>query len=137
MWLVYYFIANLGLTLCERMRFFPMRSVLIHEADNKLVLVKFPFPWTLTACHTLCGCIGSAILLQQGVFVQSRLTRRESLVLLAFSILYTMSVLSYVKHIEVLTISLSNIAVSNLSLHLVTVPVSVAMTDYSTSLSAG
>jgi hypothetical protein len=88
-WILYYFFFNLGLTLY-----------------NKLVLVKFPFPWTLTGIHTLCGAAGAQFALNRGLFQQARLTRRESATLVAFSVLYTV-----------------NIAVSNLSLNLVTVPV--------------
>ncbi|GAA94562.1 uncharacterized protein L969DRAFT_73900 [Mixia osmundae IAM 14324] len=87
-WIVMYFAFNLGLTLY-----------------NKFVLVKFPFPWTLTGVHALCGAIGAQIAQSQGYFVQSKLSSRENSVLVAFSVLYTV-----------------NIAVSNLSLHLVTVP---------------
>lgn len=66
---------------------------------------KFPFPWALTAVHTLCGSIGAQIALQRGFYTPQSLSSRENLVLLAFSSLYTV-----------------NIAVSNLSLNLVTVP---------------
>lgn len=89
-WMVYYCLANLSLTLY-----------------NKLVMNKFPFAWSLTAIHALSGCIGAQLCLSRGLFVQQRLTTRENLVLVAFSSLYTV-----------------NIAVSNLSLNLVTVPVS-------------
>ena len=66
---------------------------------------KFPFPWALTAIHTLCGSLGAQIALQRGFFTPQTLDTRENLVLVAFSSLYTV-----------------NIAVSNLSLNLVTVP---------------
>lgn len=88
-WLVYYFAFNLGLTIY-----------------NKRVLQGFPFPWTLTGVHTLCGAIGAQVALTNKFFTPARLTRREHATLVAFSVLYTV-----------------NIAVSNLSLHLVTVPV--------------
>ncbi|EJU01333.1 TPT-domain-containing protein [Dacryopinax primogenitus] len=87
-WLALYFAFNLGLTLY-----------------NKGVLVKFPFPYTLTAVHALCGSIGCWIALELGYFKPQPLTRAETLTLGAFSILYTV-----------------NIAVSNISLQLVTVP---------------
>lgn len=99
-WLLAYFAFNLALTIY-----------------NKLVLVgNFPFPYTLTAVHCLFGTIGSAICLKKGVFVDARLTRRESILIAFFSVLYTV-----------------NIIVSNVSLytregiefdnrHLVTVP---------------
>ena len=89
-WLIYYFLANLSLTL-----------------HNKALLNKFPFPWTLTAVHALCGYIGANIACHQGYFERTTIASRDSLVLLAFSGVYTI-----------------NIAVSNLSLNLVTVPVS-------------
>jgi hypothetical protein len=91
-WIVYYFIANLSLTLY-----------------NKLLMNRFPFAWSLTAIHALSGCIGAQLCLSRGLFVQQRLTTRENLVLVSFSCLYTI-----------------NIAVSNLSLNLVTVPVSLS-----------
>ncbi|KAK4689473.1 hypothetical protein P7C73_g640, partial [Tremellales sp. Uapishka_1] len=87
-WLAMYFFFNLGLTLF-----------------NKVVLVSFPFPYTLTGLHALSGCAGTYFALEQGAFVPARLTQRENLILGAFSILYTI-----------------NIAVSNISLQLVSVP---------------
>ncbi|BGO99483.1 ribonuclease III [Rhodotorula toruloides] len=72
---------------------------------NKLVLQGFPFPWTLTAIQMLSGTIGTQVLLQRGVFTQARLTTKENGIMVMFSGLYTI-----------------NIAVSNLSLHLVSVP---------------
>lgn len=88
-WLGLYFAFNLGLTLF-----------------NKGVLLRFPFPYTLTALHALCGSIGGYVLLENGVFVPARLGTRETVALVAFSMLYAI-----------------NIVVSNMSLHLVTVPV--------------
>ncbi|KAF8842847.1 TPT-domain-containing protein [Paxillus ammoniavirescens] len=87
-WLVLYFFFNLGLTLY-----------------NKGVLIRFPFAYTLTALHALCGSIGGFVLLKLGVYVPAKLTDADNLALVAFSILYTI-----------------NIAVSNLSLQLVTIP---------------
>ncbi|KDQ13882.1 hypothetical protein BOTBODRAFT_111015 [Botryobasidium botryosum FD-172 SS1] len=88
LWLLLYFAFNLGLTLY-----------------NKIVLVNFPFPYTLTAVHTLCGSVGCWILRQYGIFAPASLTSSHQLSLAMFSVLYTI-----------------NIAVSNLSLQLVTVP---------------
>jgi hypothetical protein len=93
-WLVLYFVFNLGLTLY-----------------NKVVLVRFPFPYTLTALHALSGTIGGYLMLESGAFVPARLSLVESMILAAFSVLYAV-----------------NIAVSNVSLQLVTVPVSVPHT---------
>ncbi|KAG8875192.1 UAA transporter [Tulasnella sp. 332] len=83
-----YFCFNLGLTLY-----------------NKGVLVKFPFPYTLTALHAFCGTLGTMWLWWMGYFIPARLTLGENMTLSFFSILYTL-----------------NIAVSNLSLQLVTIP---------------
>lgn len=88
-WLVLYFGFNLGLTLY-----------------NKAVLIHFPFAYALTALHALCGSIGGFALLRIGMYVPAKLTDRDNMALLAFSLLYTI-----------------NIAVSNLSLELVTIPV--------------
>eukprot|EP00842_Homolaphlyctis_polyrhiza_P001477 jgi/Hompol1/232/HPOL_001866-RA len=89
-WLAVYFFFNLGLTIY-----------------NKAVMqfYKFPFPWTLTGIHTLCGAIGCQILASFGVFKPAKLGMRENLIMLAFSTLYTI-----------------NIAISNVSLHMVSVP---------------
>ncbi|KAH7374760.1 triose-phosphate transporter family-domain-containing protein [Plectosphaerella cucumerina] len=87
-WLSAYFFFSLILTLY-----------------NKLVLGVFPFPWLLTSLHASCATIGCYGLLQMNYFTMSRLGRRENLVLLAFSLLFTI-----------------NIAVSNLSLAMVSVP---------------
>lgn len=88
-WLALYFFFNLGLTLY-----------------NKLVLVRFPFPYTLSAIHALFGTIGGNVLVRAGVFVPTRLNPGETTVVVGFSILYTV-----------------NIVISNVSLKLVTVPV--------------
>ncbi|KAG2159415.1 triose-phosphate transporter family-domain-containing protein [Suillus bovinus] len=72
---------------------------------NKTVLVHFPFPYTLTALHAFCGTVGGLILLKNATFVPAELTVADNWALVAFSVLYTI-----------------NIAVSNVSLHMVTVP---------------
>ena len=89
-WLILYFFFNLSLTLY-----------------NKVVLVHFPYPYTVTALHALCGTVGGWSLLAQGLFVQKRLSYSDNMALVMFSFLYAM-----------------NIAISNVSLNLVTVPVS-------------
>lgn len=78
---------------------------LILTLFNKVVLGSFPFPYVLTSVHALCGTIGCFILNKQGAFTLSRLTDSEDITLLFFSFLYTI-----------------NIAISNVSLKLVTVP---------------
>ncbi|KAG9307963.1 triose-phosphate transporter family-domain-containing protein [Chiua virens] len=72
---------------------------------NKAMLIHFPYAYALTALHALCGSVGGFTLLRLGVYVPARLSNADNLALLAFSLLYTI-----------------NIAVSNLSLELVTIP---------------
>ncbi|PFH51121.1 hypothetical protein AMATHDRAFT_59576 [Amanita thiersii Skay4041] len=96
-WLVMYFLFNLSLTLF-----------------NKSVLINFPFPYSLTALHALCTTVGSSFVLRShnppvsgGKYPNpwATLNWKEIFVVLAFSILFTI-----------------NIAMSNISLDLVTVP---------------
>ncbi|KAI8146004.1 triose-phosphate transporter family-domain-containing protein [Fennellomyces sp. T-0311] len=86
-WLGLYFAFNLGLTLY-----------------NKAILLDFRYPWSLTAIHTLCGSIGCYILYFFGYFTPVKLGEHENMVMLMFSVLYTI-----------------NIAISNVSLNLVSV----------------
>ncbi|GAA5806183.1 hypothetical protein HPULCUR_011713 [Helicostylum pulchrum] len=88
MWLGLYFVLNLSLTLY-----------------NKIILNNFKFPYSLTAIHTLCGSVGCYILYLSGIFVPAKLGDRENIIMVMFSVLYTI-----------------NIAISNVSLHLVSVP---------------
>ncbi|KAI0080410.1 hypothetical protein K474DRAFT_1657828 [Panus rudis PR-1116 ss-1] len=73
--------------------------------SNKSVLNSFPFPYTLTAVHALCSTLGCATLRAHGYFISKRLSFRHEVILAMFSVLYAV-----------------NIAVSNISLNLVTVP---------------
>lgn len=82
MWLGLYFILNLSLTLY-----------------NKIILNNFKFPYSLTAIHTLCGSVGCYLLYMMGVFTPAKLGDRENLIMIMFSVLYTI-----------------NIAISNVSL---------------------
>ncbi|KAF7545351.1 hypothetical protein G7046_g9584 [Stylonectria norvegica] len=72
---------------------------------NKLVLGTFHFPWLLTFLHASFASGGTYAMMHMGYFKLSRLGRRENLALVAFSALFT-----------------ANIAVSNLSLAMVSVP---------------
>ena len=90
-WLLLYFSFNLLLTL-----------------SNKIVLIGFPFPYTLTALHALFSSVGGTWLRWRGAYTSKRLSRRNELILAGFSVLYAI-----------------NIAVSNISLNLVTVPVRI------------
>ncbi|POR32248.1 Putative sugar phosphate/phosphate translocator [Tolypocladium paradoxum] len=72
---------------------------------NKLVLGMFAFPWLLTCLHASFASLGTYSMMHVGYFKLSRLGRREHLALVAFSALFT-----------------ANIALSNLSLAMVSVP---------------
>ncbi|KAF1838433.1 TPT-domain-containing protein [Decorospora gaudefroyi] len=72
---------------------------------NKAVMGSFPFPWLLTAVHTGSAALGSLIFLWCGHFTLTRLSAREHLAHYLFSLLFTL-----------------NIAMSNLSLAMVSVP---------------
>lgn len=89
-WVTLYFAFNLVLTLY-----------------NKGMLMRFPFPYSLTALHALFGCIGGMVLRRHEVYVPAPLSSQDHAAIALFSVLYAV-----------------NIAVSNVSLHLVTVPVS-------------
>lgn len=90
MWLVLYFFFNLSLTIY-----------------NKVVMqfCDFRMPWALTSIHALCGLFGCLIAARLKYFHYAYLDTRSQLVMLAFSVLYTL-----------------NIALSNVSLDMVTVP---------------
>lgn len=87
-WLILYFFFNLSLTIY-----------------NKSVLIRFPYPYTLTALHAFCSTVGSYIAKNRGYFTPADVSPRQNVLLIAFSVLYTV-----------------NIAVSNLSLQMVTIP---------------
>ncbi|KAI9811338.1 MAG: UAA transporter [Pycnora praestabilis] len=72
---------------------------------NKLIMNKLPFPSLLTSLHAAAGTAGCWMLNKLGYFTLGHVSLRDNLVLYAFSILYTL-----------------NIAVSNVSLYLATVP---------------
>ncbi|KAH8899927.1 TPT-domain-containing protein [Thozetella sp. PMI_491] len=72
---------------------------------NKLVLGKFSYPWLLTSIHAGSASIGCYVLLTRGQFTLTKLAVQQELTLAAFSVLFTI-----------------NIAVSNVSLGLVSIP---------------
>jgi hypothetical protein len=74
-WLGFYFLLNLSLTLY-----------------NKAILLGFRYPWTLTAIHTLCGTIGCYILYLMGHFTPAKLGDNENLIMVMFSVLYTINI---------------------------------------------
>ncbi|KAF3920836.1 hypothetical protein ABW21_db0200803 [Orbilia brochopaga] len=94
-WLAIYFGLNLALTLYNK-------SVMGSKPDRPAL---FPFPYLLTGLHALCGSIGCLFFYARGAFTFTRLSEYENIVMLLFSGLYTI-----------------NIAISNVSLNLVTVP---------------
>ncbi|KAF8861985.1 TPT-domain-containing protein [Acephala macrosclerotiorum] len=72
---------------------------------NKAVLGHFAYPWLLTALHTGSASIGCYVLLLRGDFILSKLSSREHVTLVLFSFLFTI-----------------NIAISNVSLAMVSMP---------------
>ncbi|KAJ2511183.1 hypothetical protein H4217_007510 [Coemansia sp. RSA 1939] len=92
----------------------PLASILGYLAislcltlHSKMVLQwhKFGFPWLVTAIHNLSCVIGMRALAHTGFFTPVALDKHQRRLLWIFSVLYTI-----------------NIAVSNVSLHYVTVP---------------
>merc|ERR1712014_14740 len=73
--------------------------------SNKAVLGKAKFPWLLTTLHASATSIGCFGLMGLGMVKLTALSTRENLILLAFSVLFTV-----------------NIAISNVSLAIVSVP---------------
>ncbi|EME40968.1 hypothetical protein DOTSEDRAFT_136329 [Dothistroma septosporum NZE10] len=73
--------------------------------SNKALLQGLSFPWLLTFAHTAATSLGCTALLLTGHLKLSKLSSRDNLTLVAFSTLFTL-----------------NIAISNVSLALVSVP---------------
>ncbi|KAI9018951.1 triose-phosphate transporter family-domain-containing protein [Hyaloraphidium curvatum] len=80
---------------------------LILTIYNKAAMqfLNFKYPWALTGIHNLFSAVGCYILFSTGAFKPAKLSPRGNYIMLAFSFLYTI-----------------NIAMSNVSLNLVTVP---------------
>ncbi|KAI9207642.1 triose-phosphate transporter family-domain-containing protein [Polychytrium aggregatum] len=85
--------------------YFSVNLTLTIHNKAVLQLYRFPFPWTLTAIHIMCSTLGCSALSAFGVFRPVACSPRDMIKILGFSILYTV-----------------NIAVSNISLSMVTVP---------------
>ncbi|KXT15919.1 hypothetical protein AC579_1438 [Pseudocercospora musae] len=73
--------------------------------SNKVVLQSAKYPWLLTAVHAGTTTLGCAVLQRMGFFQCTKLSSKDNMVLVAFSCLFT-----------------ANIATSNISLGLVSVP---------------
>ncbi|KAH9170513.1 TPT-domain-containing protein [Lactarius sanguifluus] len=71
-WLGSYFILNLVLTLY-----------------NKILLVSFPYPYTLTAVHAIFGLVGGTCLRLQNIYQPKSLWGSDYVLLLAFSLLWS------------------------------------------------
>ncbi|KAK4691895.1 hypothetical protein P7C71_g5202, partial [Lecanoromycetidae sp. Uapishka_2] len=102
--LSFYFATNLGLTLYNKFIMLTVSSPKSFET-NLANTAQHSSPYLLTALHCLAGVIGTQVLFLAGAFTIKPLTAKDKLKLTAFSILYT-----------------ANIAISNASLDLVTVP---------------
>jgi hypothetical protein len=101
-----YFLCNVGLTMYNKAILgsvsFRRWVTLISGVNRTDCIPQFRFPWLLTALHCGCSFIGCTFMLHLGHFQAAKLTRRENLALLAFSLLFTI-----------------NIAISNVSLYVV------------------
>lgn len=75
MFLSLYFMLNLGLTL-----------------SNKRVLQVARYPWLLTSLHAATTSAGCLFLQRMGYFQCTKLSSRDSLVLIAFSGLFTANI---------------------------------------------
>lgn len=102
LYLTLYFGLNLSLTLFNKAVLGKVRlqTTPVSEKFNANPICKqFAFPWLLTTIHTSTASLGCFLLLGRGHFRLTKLTTQENLILLAFSVLYTV-----------------NIAISNVSL---------------------
>ena len=97
-----YFGLNLSLTLFNKAVLGKVCARILESSMTLCMLTmsqQFAFPWLLTTIHTSTAALGCSVLLWRGHFQMTTVTTRENLILLAFSLLYTI-----------------NIAISNVSL---------------------
>ncbi|KAJ5088056.1 Drug/metabolite transporter [Penicillium angulare] len=59
---------------------------------NKIILGSFPCPWLLTGLHSAFSGLGTVILLKMGYFRLSTLSRRDHLILVAYSVLFSVNI---------------------------------------------
>ncbi|KAF3386830.1 GDP-mannose transporter GONST5 [Penicillium rolfsii] len=59
---------------------------------NKFILEKFPCPWLLTGIHSIFSGLGTLLLLKLGYFKLSKLSTRDHLVLIAYSVLFSVNI---------------------------------------------
>jgi drug/metabolite transporter (DMT)-like permease len=59
------------------------------QADDE---IQFPCPWLLTGIHSIFSGIGTFILLKLGYFKLSKLSHRDHLVLIAYSVLFSVNI---------------------------------------------
>ena len=97
-----YFGLNLGLTLYNKALLGNVSSqfmIIIWEMSSNQHFAQFHFPWLLTAFHAGSASLGCFILDARGYVKPTKLGAHETLILSAFSVLFTI-----------------NIAISNVSL---------------------
>ena len=90
-----YFMMNLSLTFYNKLVLGKVSCFLegmVHKAGAGLTTEQFAFPWILTAIHTGTSALGCSILLLLGHFELSKLSMREQLTLVAFSLLFTLNI---------------------------------------------
>lgn len=59
---------------------------------NKAALNAFKFPWTLTVIHASCASLGTLAMLALGKIQLTSLSVGDNLVLMAYSILFTVNI---------------------------------------------
>jgi hypothetical protein len=95
-----YFLLNVSLTIYNKAvlgKVSPESELCIK--NSPLISTQFSYPWLLTALHTGSASIGCYLLMLRGIFTLTALSRRDNLILVTFSFLFTI-----------------NIAISNISL---------------------
>ena len=107
LFLAAYFFLNLFLTLSNKSVLGKVRSrrSSMDVASLNAYKLQAKLPWLLTACHASATSLGCFAMLGFGAIKVTKLGLQENLILIAFSILFTI-----------------NIAVSNVSLAMVSVP---------------
>lgn len=89
--LLFYFMANLGLTLYNKYIMLKVR-LLISSTLDITDTTQHSSPYLLTALHCLSGVIGTQVLFRSGAFTLKPLTTKDKLRLSLFSILYTLNI---------------------------------------------
>ena len=79
------------LTKARHLAVYVLLSLLL-TISNKAFLIRFPYPWLLTAMHAGSTTVGARMLLAHGAYQLTEMSRGDSFVLFALSLLYTVNV---------------------------------------------